>query len=199
MKLLSILIPTTPDRGETLIRLKNELYRQIHELKLEEQVDVDILETPLSKAHPTITAYTTGSKRNALVSNSQGKYYAFIDSDDMPSPNYLELIMPGIYKDVDCCSLVGSIYFNGKKGKPFHHSIQYKEAWEDDKTYFRPINHLNCVKKELVLPFLFQEKNFGEDMCWAMDVSNAGVLKNEYEINEVLYHYFVGEPKKEIV
>jgi len=162
-------------------------------------VDVNILETPLSKAYPTITAYTTGSKRNALIQNSQGKYYAFIDSDDMPSTNYLELIMPGIYKDVDCCSLVGSIYFNGKKGKPFLHAIKYKEAWEDDKNYYRPINHLNCVKKDLVKDFKFQEKNFGEDMCWAMDISNSGVLKNEYEINEVLYHYFVGEPKKEII
>lgn len=197
MKLLSILIPTTPDRAEYLLRLKNELFRQIHELKLEDQVDVDILDTPLAQGNDPI--YSTGAKRNSLVENAQGKYYAFIDSDDMPSQNYFELVMPGIYKDVDCCSLVGSIYFNGKKGKPFLHSIKYKAWWEDEKAYYRMPNHLNVVKKELVKDIKFPEKKFGEDGVQSEFMRDAGVLKNEYEINEVLYHYFNGEPKYEII
>lgn len=196
MKLLSILIPTTPDRANYLIRLKNELYRQIHELQLEDQVDVDILETPIAG---TNTFYSVGHKRNALVENAKGKYYSFIDSDDMPSENYLKLVMPGIYKDVDCCSLVGQIYWSGKKGKPFLHSIKYKEWWEDDQFYYRCVNHLNVVKKELVQHIKFPTTSFGEDGQQSYAMRDAGVLKNEYEIAEVLYHYYVGEPKHEIL
>lgn len=198
MKLLSILIPTTPDRSFYFERLNHELTRQINELQLEDQVDILKFETPLSSSDPQNTELTTGFKRNKLVDLCSGKYYSFIDSDDMPSPKYLSLVMPGIYKDADCCSLVGNIFFNGKKGKPFLHSIKYKTLWEDEKNYYRPINHLNCVKKDRVKDFKFQEKTWGEDSCWAMDVANAGVLKNEYEIKEALYFYFCGEPKHPI-
>jgi len=195
MKLLSILIPTTPDRMPLYDRLIGELNRQITDLKLEDQVEIKSLLTAASCSDPSNLELTTGYKRNRLVESCDGKYYAFIDSDDLPSHNYLELIMPGIYKDVDCCSLVGQIYLSGKKGKPFLHSIKYKEWFEDDQFYYRSINHLNVVKKELVQHIKFPETNFGEDGNQSYAMRDAGVLKNEYEINEVLYHYHVGFPK----
>jgi len=58
---------------------------------------------------------------------------------------------------------------------------------------------LNVVKKELVQHIKFPETNFGEDGQQSYAMRDAGVLKNEYEINEVLYHYYVGEPKYEMV
>lgn len=198
MRLLSILIPTTPDRAIYFNRLVIELTRQIIELKLEDQVEIKELSTKLSILDPHNIELRTGYKRNQLVEMAEGKYYAFIDSDDMPSQNYLELVMPGIYKDVDCCSLVGSIYFNGKKGKPFLHSIKYKEWWEDDKFYYRGINHLNVVKKSLVSHIKFPETNFGEDAIQSYAMRDAGVLKDEYEITDILYHYYCGSPKHSI-
>jgi len=105
MKLLSILIPTTPDRLDLHHRLITEIDRQMKEFNLEDQVETLSFQTALASSDSSNIELTTGYKRNKLVEKCTGKYYAFIDSDDMPSENYLSLIMPGIYKDVDCCSL----------------------------------------------------------------------------------------------
>lgn len=199
MILLSLLIPTTPDRSEYFDRLYKELTRQIHELYLEYEVEIIELNTAHSSTNPNDISLTTGAKRNWLVERAQGKYYAFIDSDDMVSPDYIKLLWPGIQGDYDCCSLVGQIYWDGKKGKPFLHSIKYTEWYEDEKYYYRMPNHLNCVKKELVKDIKFPEKNFGEDGQQSYAMRDAGVLKREYEINSVMYHYFCGHPKHEVV
>ncbi len=199
MKLLSLLIPTTPDRSEYFGRLYKELTRQIHELYLEYEVEIVELWTQPSSFDTTDISLTTGAKRNKLVERAEGKYYAFIDSDDMVSPNYIKLLWPGIQGDYDCCSLIGQIYFDGKKGNPFLHSVKYTDLWQDENYYYRPINHLNCVKKELVSHIKFEEKTWGEDSCWAVEVSKAGVLKREYEVKEVLYFYYAGFPKHEII
>lgn len=198
MKLLSILIPTTPDRSEYFGRLYKELTRQIHELYLEYEVEILELCTAHSSTDPNNISLTTGAKRNRLVEMAQGKYYAFIDSDDMVSPNYIKLLWPGIQGDYDCCSLIGQIYWSGVKGKPFLHSIKYTDWWEDEQYYYRMPNHLNCVKKELVKDIKFPEKVFGEDGVQSYAMRDAGVLKREYEVKEVLYHYYCGEPKREI-
>jgi len=199
MTLLSLLIPTTPDRSELLFRLVKEIDRQRLEYGVMNEVEVLIKETEPAASNPADLSLTTGAKRNWLIENCQGKYYAFIDSDDMIAPNYLALVWPGIIGAFDCCSLIGSIYFNGKKGKPFLHSIKYKEWWEDDQYYYRCVNHLNVVKKELVKDIKFPETNFGEDGNQSYAMRDAGVLKKEYEVKEVLYHYFVGSPKNEVV
>lgn len=130
-----------------------------------------------------------GKKRNDLVARVSAKYFCFIDDDDRIAPNYLDLIMEGIHKDVDCCSLTGEITWDGQNPKPFIHSIKYTSYWEDDKAFYRYPNHLNPVKSEIGKAFAFPEKNHGEDTDYATAMFNAKVLKSEHEIKQTIYYY----------
>src|ERR1044071_4614872 len=100
--LLSILIPTTPDRAEMTKALVDELDRQI--------VDNDGEGAIETLEYQDNYEQTIGEKRNWLLNTAEGKYVAFFDSDDKPSKNYINLLVHGILKDVDCCSLKGIIY-----------------------------------------------------------------------------------------
>jgi GT2 family glycosyltransferase len=183
---LAILIPTLSSRKHLLARAQAELDKQ----RAGHNVILLINEDQGEK--------TTGCKRNELIevaANLGVKYIAFFDDDDMPGENYIKRMLEGIALDVDCCSLWGQIYWEGKKGKPFHHSILHKEWREDSKYYYRCINHLNCVKLDLVKDIRFPDQVFGEDGQWSYAVRDAGVLKTEYKIEEVIYHYYVTKKK----
>jgi glycosyltransferase involved in cell wall biosynthesis len=136
-----------------------------------------------------------GRKRNELVARANGKYLCFIDDDDRVSDNYIELLLEGIKKDVDCCSLKGIITEDGENPLLFEHSIKYKiyktvtDSMEGDIRYERYPNHLNVVKKEHANRFPFPETNHGEDTDYATQMFKAGVLKSEHYIDQVIYYY----------
>ena len=132
---------------------------------------------------------TVGTKRNQLVEKARGKYISFIDDDDDISDDYIRLLYQGLKQDLDCVSLVGLITTNGKNSQRFVHSIQYKEYTKQNGVYYRPPNHLNVTKRDLVINFKFPEKNFSEDFDWSMAISRAGVLKTEARITKPYYFY----------
>jgi hypothetical protein len=78
----------------------------------------------------------------------------------------------------------------GRLIKPFHHYLGCDKAWEDKVKYHRPPNHLNFMKLSAIKEFVFQDKTFGEDMTWAMEIEKAKALKTMYKIDEVIYHYY---------
>jgi hypothetical protein len=208
---LGLLIPTTPDRKEYLDRLIKEILRQMNELNLtggvgqldmvNEESDVCIFINEDLGANRG--GKTTGKKRNELMEQAAwagAKYIAFIDDDDMPGPTYIKRGMEVVSSGLDCGELWGNIYFNGKKDtRPFHHSIEHKQWWENSQGYYRCPNHLNFIKLDLVKDILFPDQNFGEDGQWSVHrVQPSGVLKTMYPIPEVIYHYYNGNPKHEI-
>lgn len=178
---LSLLICTIPKRRPFLDRLQGILSDQ-----RSDEVEV------LIDAHPTMNI---GAKRNELLHRAQGKYVAFIDDDDRVAYDYIELLMEGIRKDVDCCSLKGIITENGMNPLLFEHSIKYSayrtiaDSVHGEVRYERYPNHLNCIKAEIAKQFTFPEKNHGEDTDWATMLYNSGLLKTEHYIPEVIYHY----------
>lgn len=188
MKKLAILICTLPERHNVFDRLLECLTYQKYELPNPD--DVDFLFHKESKG-----IKTTGRKRNELVATAAGlgfRYLAHHDDDDLPGKNYLRRMIEGIDLGVDCCSLIGQIYWSGKPGKPFHHSKDIKEWWEDDQRYYRCVNHLNCQKIDLVKNIPFPDKVFGEDGVQSYAMRDAGIFKTEHKIDEVIYHYFCG-------
>lgn len=192
---LAILIPTLVAREHLFRRVSDELGRQIDEIyphSLPGEI-VSILQLADSGQ------YTTGNKRNALIELAVKEYkpegIAFMDDDDMPGPTYIKRGLEFIESGMDCAELWGQIYWNGKPGKPFHHSIEHKEWYEDEKYYYRCPNHLNFMRLDKVKDFKFPDQNFGEDGQWSMAIKEAGVLKTQFVIPEVIYHYFNGEPK----
>lgn len=178
MKDLAILICHLPERYDYMKRLS------------------DILDPQLEKHKNSVVCLSDdsrykkiGRKRNDLVARVDAKYFCFIDDDDRVSWNYIDLLMEGIHKDVDCCSLIGEITFDGLKPKPFIHSLRYDKYWEDEKAYYRYPNHLNCIRTEIGKRFPFPEKNRSEDTEWATAMFNAKVLKTEHEIKQTIYFY----------
>lgn len=185
---LAILIPHLTERKKSLSRLLAEYYKQRALLVNPEDVTVLV--------HEDQRQLTTGTKRNQLIQDAievNAQYIAFVDDDDMIGENYLKLNLEGINQGFDTNSLWGMIYWNGKPGKPFHHSIKYDRWFEDKKYYYRCNNHLNCIKLELIKDIKFPDKSWGEDGVWAYAVRDAKVLKTEYQINEVTYHYYAGK------
>jgi cellulose synthase/poly-beta-1,6-N-acetylglucosamine synthase-like glycosyltransferase len=179
--LLAILIPTLTSRAHLLERLVAELDKQ----RAGKNVILIIAEDQGQK--------TTGQKRNELVQAAvinEADYICFIDDDDLPGENYIVRMLEGMALGVDCCSLLGRIYFKGRPGNPFHHSIKYDHWYQDKNMYYRNPNHLNCIKLDLVKDIPFNDQTIGEDGHWSIALQQAGVLKNEYEINEVIYHYY---------
>ena len=171
---LSILICTIPERTDFLNRLMDIL--------TEQEGDYEILINASEFA-------SIGAKRNELLNEASGEYVAFIDDDDTISDNYISLVMEGIDKGVDCCSLTGIITDDGKNPRKFIHSLKYKSWYEDNGVYFRNPNHLNCIKTELARRAYFPETNHGEDRSFSDQLFKLGVLQTEHEIKQVIYFY----------
>ena len=170
---LSILICTIPEREWFLNRVMAILSEQ--------HGDYEILINGSDKS--------IGRKRNELLSEASGDYVAFIDDDDTISPNYIPLVMEGIDKGVDCCSLTGIITDDGKNPRKFIHSDKYDSWFEKDNIYYRCVNHLNCIKTSLALQIGFPEKNNGEDHDYSLRLKKSGLIKTEHEIEPVIYYY----------
>lgn len=186
--LLAILIPTTPDRNQLL---NERLLPLINAQRKPYPVEVIISLTEHSKRGGP----TTGAKRNQLLDRAReinATHAAFIDSDDIISDRYFEAVMPGVIGDFDCCELWGQYFENGRMMNPFHHSIVHDRWWQDNKFYYRNPNHLNVIKLALLQDIKFKDITIGEDGNFSIDLQKAGVLKNQYPVNEIIYYYFAG-------
>ncbi len=133
-----------------------------------------------------------GQKRNDLLNRATGKYCCFIDDDDTVSAEYIDKIIDGCKSGKDCVSLKGVITWDGSNAEIFEHSIKYSE-YKTNTTgaikYERYPNHLNAIKTEIATQFKFPEINYGEDTDWATQIRDSGLLKSEYYIDKILYHY----------
>lgn len=191
---LSILIPTLPERSAFRCRMIEMLTKTIHSycqnIGHEEDIEIIVDDSPRG------TLNSIGVKRNRMLQAVQGEYLCFIDDDDRIADNYIELVMAGIATNPDCCSLNGIITTDGKDPKPFKHSIEYKEMWEDTEAYYRPINHLNTVRSSIAKQMVFPDWQRSEDSNYCFQLRDSGLLKVEYKIEPVLYYYDYVTDKK---
>lgn len=187
-KLWSILICTIDERSQSFNTLCEKLIKQIEHLGLENHIEILAYKDKRGE-------HTVGSKRNALVQESQGKYISFIDDDDDINQNYVQLIYEKLLRNPDCVSLTGIITFNGDNAKKFIHSICYDTYFETPEAYFRPPNHLNPIRRSVAAQFMFPEKNYGEDTDWAMTIARSKLLHTEEVIEEPYYFYLYNDVK----
>lgn len=167
---LSILIPTLPQRRAMLDTLVAELTRQ--------GGDVEIL------ADNGIG--TVGAKRQQLLERSTGDYICFIDDDDWITPDYISQLTTACKEGNDAVGFRGWMTTNGRKPKDFSISMLH-EYTERHGMYFRFINHLCPVKRELVLATGFKDIGYGEDFDYATRL--RPLIKTETYIDRKLYHY----------
>lgn len=175
---LSVLIPTLPVRKHFFDRLISQIHNQtipyLHDFHTVIDDDSNI---------------SIGVKRNNLMAKAHGDYLVFIDDDDRIADNYLQLVMAGIATSPDCCSLNGIITTDGNNPKPFKHSIDYREMYEQDGVYYRPPNHLNVVRSSVAKKMVFPDWDRSEDSNYCFQLRDSGLLKVEYKIEPVLYFY----------
>lgn len=91
--ILSILIPSIPDRRDKLVALTNELYRQILSLQTTHP-SLGSVEVLVDDSVRFLDGgLTIGAKRDLLKQRAGGKYLCFLDDDDQPTPNYIETLV----------------------------------------------------------------------------------------------------------
>lgn len=177
----TILICTLEERKEKFAALLNELLDQIEKNRLHSKVEVKFFLD--NKEH------RVGYKRNKLLYQAAGKYVCFIDDDDWVSEDYIAMIHRKLQENKDCVQLKGIITFSGKNKKLFIHSQKYQSYFEKNSIYYRPPNHLNPIKREIVQLFKFPVQNFAEDSDFAMQICESNLIKSEAAVDKPYYFY----------
>ena len=181
--LLSILIPTTPERQVEFDRLLDRL-----EI-LSAGYSVKIISDDTGKQ------MTIGEKRERLYKAANGLYSWQIDDDDDIADNAIELIIGAIKSNpgVDVISFEEYCNMDGKEYKS-NHSNDYLD-WEGDGSFefpdgfhfHRTIFYKDVIKTELAKSVPFVYCRFGEDHLFAKDLKPH--IKSEFHIAEQLYRY----------
>lgn len=181
--LLSILIPTTPERQVEFDRLLDRL-----EI-LSAGYSVKIISDDTGKQ------MTIGEKRERLYKAANGLYSLQIDNDDDIADNAIELIIGAIKSNpgVDVISFEEYCNMDGKEYKS-NHSNDYLD-WEGDGSFefpdgfhfHRTIFYKDVIKTELAKSVPFVYCRFGEDHLFAKDLKPH--IKSEFHIAEQLYRY----------
>lgn len=136
------------------------------------------------------------SARNLGLDNSNGKYIAFVDSDDYIEKNYIERLYNMIIKDdIDCVGCGYYRIYNSEKQAIISNN-PYKIDMNDFQKKILEVEsglgfcHMKLWKKECIQNIRFNEKlKVGEDALFCMEVSKN--MKTFYMINEPLYNYRV--------
>ena len=180
--LLSILIPSLESRQDKYLSLVDSILDQV-EKGYSNYVEIIPMMDRGEKS--------TGQKRNELIQMAKGEYVCFVDDDDEIANNYIDLVMEGIVKNVDCCSLRGIMTWDGSSPQIFEHSLKYDayRTTANEIMYERYPNHLNVIKKSIAEQVKFREIFQGEDTLWANEIYAKGLIKSEHYIDSVLYHY----------
>lgn len=191
MILLSILIPTTPDREKVLYELLSELHNQIEKVGYDSFVEI-LVETDNYEQ-------SVGVKRQKLLERAKGKYVVFIDSDDKVSDDYLSEILQAASQEPDVITFNGWVETNGANRESFKISkdlpyitIQYAFG---KREHLRYPNHIVPVKREIALLIGFRDMRFAEDFDYAKRLKESGLLKKEVYIQKDLYYYLYNSKK----
>lgn len=172
---LSILIPTLPQRSAFLSEILNEINRQIGNHPIQVLID--------SRAEPT-----TGEKRNWLNENAIGEYVWQVDDDDMILPNAIDAIIKGLESKPDCLAINGIMTTDGKNLRKW--DIRMGNPYEEiNGIYYRYPNHITPIKTEIALQIKFHHITQQEDYKWATEMRDSGLLKTQVVVEIPVYHY----------
>lgn len=133
---------------------------------------------------------TVGDKRNEVLEKAKGKYVSFIDDDDLVSATYLHKICLKLDKGIyDGIGFWGMYYVSEKPTMMFNHANENKGHFKKDGKQYRPLNHLNPVLTTYARQIKFPDKNYAEDTDYCDRLLKSGLLKSEFNFDEVMYHY----------
>lgn len=185
---ITIMICTIAERKRIFNYLLEELNKQKSRSSLRVEIIYDNRERPV----------TIGEKRQSLVNLAKGKYCCFVDDDDIVSANFISIYEPMIRSEnnYDCSIFRGMYVHDGKIMKPFIHSLKYNAWTEDAEGYYRCPNHLNLIKTYIAKSIRYMGINMYEDRYYSLNLTKSGLLRTEYEHNEIQYYYLFIEYRK---
>lgn len=186
--ILSILTPSIPRHKLLTETLLFELYKQNQYIQ---------------QVHPTLGqvellchdgpafldgGLSIGKKREWLVNIAKGKYLAFLDSDDLPAPNYLETLVRMCHKGKDV------VTFRNFTTTDFYWTLidmslthtEDEEATPERIVKRRPW-HICPVRSEYAKRFQFPDSNYAEDSFWMNWVLT--LCKTEEHTDQILSSY----------
>ena len=201
--LLSILIPSTPDRREDLHKLLDRISEQYYTRKVD-VFDVggidatrywDILSEIEIIVFEDSKVITIGEKRELLYKYAKGKFSFQIDTDDLIAPNAIELILKAIKSnpEIPCITFREKCTMNGEY-KSSNHSIKY-DKWQDGfdgYDYVRTPFYKDVIRTDIAKSVPFPKIRYNEDEQWSYAIKP--LLTDEIHIDEELY-YYIYEPK----
>jgi glycosyltransferase involved in cell wall biosynthesis len=182
--ILSILIPTLPERKHFLDELLTSISEQLYRCDAWDKVEVLTDERGRN--------FTTGYKRNELLRKAKGKYVWFVDDDDYIYPDSLSEILTATSKNPDVIGINGIMTTDGSKQVDWEIRLghPYKAVQKDGKEYYlRFPNHITPMKREHASRVKFPDKTVFEDYEWAETLMKAGYLKTQEIIDKPVYHY----------
>lgn len=184
--LLSILIPTLPERAESMARLLSCLSPQLEAAR----GGVTVLKL-LDDGRASV-----GAKRQRLLEAARTPYVSFVDDDDLVHPDYVARVLGAIRAGADVVGFKLRRFFDGGLEGIAVHSLR-NERWQrsrgDDglSLYLRTPNHLNPIHRELALSVGYQPMREGEDAEYSRRLyAMHGKTMREEFIDEFLYDYF---------
>jgi hypothetical protein len=184
--ILSILIPTIPERTDQAVILYNELHRQIESLKMHPMLgDIEILideRKSFLNGGPSI-----GKKCESLIDRAAGVYSLLLHDDDWVAPNFVESIVRLCQHDRDICT-----FRSISKLDDFWMLVDMSIHYQNDQptpmyTIRRKPFPICAVRSEFAKLFPFPDTNYSEDSDWMEKVLTR--CANEAHSEEILHEY----------
>ncbi len=188
MPILSILIPTTPDREFTFNCLLLKLLKQVNDLR-NNHPSLGEVEIRYDNSKRYLDGgLSIGGKRQRLLDAATGDYIAFIDSDDDVAPNYIETLVRACLEGSDIVTFKAIIkndyYFalidmsltNYENEEVNPHGTKKRTPW-----------HICPLKREIAITQRFNDINHNEDWEYMQRVLLE--VKTETHLDILLTQY----------
>jgi len=186
--ILSILIPSIPERQDQYVELMAEVWDQIWSMNETHPTlgNVEIVadhDKAFLDGGPSI-----GKKRGSLVNRAKGKYMCFLDDDEDISPNYVECLVRMCHENQDVVTfrsfcvndfywtLVDMSLMNPTNEEATPERIVKRRPW-----------HICPVRSEYAKKYPFEDINYGEDWKWFEKVLKH--CHTEAHTSEILHSY----------
>lgn len=197
MIILSVLIPTIPERNREFMKLLTELQKQISYMH-STHPDLGLIEV-LWDDRPSYLngGPTIGGKRNELRQRAIGKYQIQLDADDWIAPNYIQILVRMAQEDKDVLSF-NCIFKNDYYWSIINMALSNEENEQatPDKIVKRQIWHVCGIKTEIARKGNYDDaKNSAED--WSFIEMIKPHLHTETHSNMILTQYNHSEANSE--
>lgn len=184
---LSIMIPTIPQRKKVFRELYMEVKRQV---------------AFCSEVHPTLGdveiiydqsrrfidgGVSIGKKRDNLVKRANGIYLCFLDDDESIAPNYIETLLRLCNEDKDVCTFRNISKFDEYWAIVDLSINNPNEQSRSDEMVLRKPWHICPVRSEYAKLYTFPDSNYGEDWEWFSKVLSH--CATQAKTNTVIHGY----------